>query len=824
MATINQEILKDALGRYKEYFTAQWDDESYKWEAVKWFKHRWNPDADNFAEMWMSATEKCGNLLVSQHSFPRRMIEEFAKVDPENTKAMFHYLYDESIALESRITNFIKASDTLKNKYGKNPDGSVKWNNHFQNLNCISTYLWLMYPDKYYIYKVTEMRKAANVLESDFVPKNGQDAKMLIEGYAFFDTLRKSLKADPSLRELLDSRLSDDCYPDPEMVTLTIDFDFYLSRYYDYDLTRGVRCWLYQPGEGARLWDEFYDNGIMGLGWDELGNLSQYSSPVGIKDKMDVVYGTKTNHMNDKCATWDFANRLQEGDIIYVKGRRKQLLGRGIVESEYIYDDSRSEYRNIRNVRWTNKGDWQYKNSFPVKSLTDITYYQDMINELNTLIDGKPSVFEPSGYWWLCASPSIWHFSDISVGDECNYTRTNEKGNKRKIVRNFDAAKVGDLIIGYEAYPVKQVVALCRISKVDEDNVYFTKTDDLPNPISFDELKAIPELQNMEFFKHSTGSLFFLTKTEYDKIIEVINTKNSSVHEGNTAETIENYGKEDFLKDVFMTEEECDELVEILKRKKNLILEGAPGVGKTFAAKRLAYLMMGCKDSSRIGTIQFHQNYSYENFIEGYKPDENSFHIEKGIFYNFCDKAKDDPDNDYFFIIDEINRGNLSKIFGELLALIEDKYRGLEHSLPLSYSKKPFFVPNNVYIIGMMNTADRSLAIIDYALRRRFSFFMMSPAFDSEGFQKMRTSISNDKYDKLVIAVKTLNEIIEKDPSLGDGFKIGHSYFCVEPEKVTDKWISTVAKYEIIPLVREYWFDNVDKVKEESDKILEAIK
>ena len=123
-----------------------------------------------------------------------------------------------------------------------------------------------------------------------------------------------------------------------------------------------------------------------------------------------------------------------------------------------------------------------------------------------------------------------------------------------------------------------------------------------------------------------------------------------------------------------------------------------------------------------------------------------------------------------------------------------------------------------------MNTADRSLAIIDYALRRRFSFFMMSPAFDSEGFQKMRTSISNDKYDKLVIAVKTLNEIIEKDPSLGDGFKIGHSYFCVEQEKVTDKWISTVAKYEIIPLVREYWFDNVDKVKEESDKILEAIK
>ena len=172
-----------------------------------------------------------------------------------------------------------------------------------------------------------------------------------------------------------------------------------------------------------------------------------------------------------------------------------------------------------------------------------------------------------------------------------------------------------------------------------------------------------------------------------------------------------------------MNEQDYKTLVNVLKMKKNIILQGAPGVGKTFTAKRLAYSIIGAKNPDRVQMLQFHQSYSYEDFIEGYRPTENGFTIKKGSFYKFCKLAEDDDENDYFFIIDEINRGNLSKIFGELFMLIEKDKRGIE--LQLLYSDENFSVPANVYIIGMMNTADRSLAMLDYALRRRFSFFTM---------------------------------------------------------------------------------------------------
>lgn len=179
-------------------------------------------------------------------------------------------------------------------------------------------------------------------------------------------------------------------------------------------------------------------------------------------------------------------------------------------------------------------------------------------------------------------------------------------------------------------------------------------------------------------------------------------------------------------------------------------------------------------------------------------------------------------ENDYFFIIDEINRGNLSKIFGELFMLIETDKRGIE--LQLLYSDEKFSVPPNVYIIGMMNTADRSLAMLDYALRRRFSFFTMKPGFQTDGFQTYQKSLNSKPFDNLISCIKQLNTSITEDDSLGDGFCIGHSYFCgLTPETISKQSLSSIIEFELIPLLQEYWFDETVKAGDWADRLRRAI-
>lgn len=279
------------------------------------------------------------------------------------------------------------------------------------------------------------------------------------------------------------------------------------------------------------------------------------------------------------------------------------------------------------------------------------------------------------------------------------------------------------------------------------------------------------------------------------------------------------YTKKSFLEEVFIKEEQYDAIVELLERKKNIILQGAPGVGKTFAAKRLAYSMLGCKDDSKVKFVQFHQSYAYEDFVLGYKPTETGFTIKPGPFYDFCKEAEAN-DGKHFFIIDEINRGNLSRIFGELLMLTEASKR--EESATLLYTKELFKVPDNVYIIGMMNTADRSLAMIDYALRRRFSFFSMEPAFGLKSFKDHFEKIATPKGKLLVAKIEELNKAIENDDNLGKGFMIGHSYLCAD-DRLSDEALKAIVQYEIIPLLEEYWYDVSSEVKKWSQILLSVL-
>ena len=458
------------------------------------------------------------------------------------------------------------------------------------------------------------------------------------------------------------------------------------------------RTWIYSPGNNASEWEKFYNEGIIALNWTELGDLRQYSS----KNEIRTVLTSKSNvssQKNSALANWEFANVMNIGDVIYAKKGNDLIIGKGIVSSDYIYDDSRSSFKSIRKVNWISNEEKNHRAEFGSvivqKTLTDITKYPEYVEKLDSLYDGEK--------------------------------------------------------------------------------------------------------------KESFG----------------------------------NYNKYDFLKEVLMTEEKYDDIISTLERKKNIILQGVPGVGKTFCAKKLMYSIMNIKDESRIKTVQFHQSYSYEDFIQGFRPnDDGKFELVNGIFYQLVQEARkeyeratsqNEEPKKYCMIIDEINRGNLSKVFGELMMLIESDKRDPRWSVKLTYSDDDFYIPSNLYIIGTMNTADRSLTMIDYALRRRFAFINLDPAFENDDtcdkFKKYlieTEGVDRSYVDKIVIAYKKLNDYMKAN--LSKDFTIGHSYFINQftDQENYDETYDSIVKYEIVPLLEEYFYDNLEKV-EEAKRIIEKI-
>lgn len=643
---IDYEKLAAVMAAYKEYFPAHWKDEMYKWEAIQHFQKNWDVNSENFLDMFMMATDKTFNLLANMNNYPRGMIKAFAAADVEAVRAMFISLFDDSMNLADRIEAFQALAEELRVKYD---DGT--WRQHYQTPNAITTYLWLRYPDKYYIYKYSECRAIAKELGSDFVPKKGGATYNVEGGIKLYDEIREVVVKDVELDRMLKDVLKESCYADPEKITMTIDVGFFVSRFY------------------------------------------------GQETEFDI----ESLKSDAKFSKW-YAPVIETLLAMGGSGRRPEVQQR-IIED---YKISEEELKNVNSTgapQVLNDVDWA----------RNYLVYEGFIEK---------------------AEGGVWALTDL-----------------------------GKSVIMTDELASKLTAKWIRIKTAEREHRFVPEMDLSPCYVYRDALQ----------------------KSENEP-----------------------YTKEDFLRQVYITEERYHTLAALLKNKKNLILQGAPGVGKTFAAKRLAYAMMGEKDDSRVEFIQFHQNYSYEDFIMGYKPQEEGFKLTNGIFYQFCLNAEDHPDKEYFFIIDEINRGNMSKIFGELLMLIEKDYRGSKATL--AYSGVSFSVPKNLYIIGMMNTADRSLAMIDYALRRRFSFFEMEPGFNSEGFKAYQAGLQNETFNALIEQIIDLNREIKADDSLGEGFRIGHSYFCGQTE-CTEEWMKSVVYYDIIPMLQEYWFDDKQKVQ-----------
>jgi 5-methylcytosine-specific restriction protein B len=315
------------------------------------------------------------------------------------------------------------------------------------------------------------------------------------------------------------------------------------------------------------------------------------------------------------------------------------------------------------------------------------------------------------------------------------------------------------------------------------------------------DLNGMNGFDNLDDFNYDGPAVGF----EDDDIQKPNNKNRANAGMAVTSEGLPRYTNFDFEREVFGTD--VVELLNTLEYKKNIILQGAPGVGKTHTAKRLAYAKMGCKDDSRILQVQFHQNYTYDDFIQGLRPNvDGGFTVETGPFYNICKQAENDKKHrDYFIVIDEINRGNMSKILGEAFSLIEKDHRN--EKIQLRGNGEKFGVPDNLYIIGTMNTADRGLVQLDYALRRRFAFITTNPAFKSSGFRQLMTNSNNIKFNKIAKEITKLNEAICNDEMLGKGFMIGHSYFCLG-RPVTTEDLKRIVDYEIMPLLEEYWYDD----------------
>jgi len=595
------------------------------------------------------------------------------------------------------------------------------------------------------------------------------------------------------------------------------------------DGSNEIRYWQIAPGESARLWEDLRNNSLAAVGYSPLNfDLSN-------KSKDELLHDYKEAHPDDSdkqaqiqvTMLWNFIN-LRPGDKFITNKGRRFLLGCGVVEGNYNFKPDRSEYKHTIPVHYYKVSEQGvripkiFKGKFG-KTIVPLTKTE--FNKLEALFDASQKAA-----WIFQANPKYF---DIAGAVKSLKLRT--WGVKKYKNQIFP----GDTVYIWQAGPNAGILGVGEVLDKpqelpfpEEEKPFIAKEGNfkeidtrvrvkinkvLDPPVLKNKVLSDPILSNLQILKMPHGAVFPLSAEENEAL-------NVYISDGGQ------YTLVDAMKGLFMEEDEFKYILNRLKIKKNIILQGPPGVDKTFIAKRLAYCLMGVKDNSRVQMIQFHQSYSYEDFIQGFRPnDEGKFDLRNGVFYQFCKIAQEDQDNLYFFIIDEINRGNLSKIFGEVMMLIEPDKRGQEFAVPLTYSKDggdEFFIPPNLCIIGTMNTADRSLAMVDYALRRRFSFMYLEPKFSSPKFGKFLEgyNVGNQIITKIVERMTQLNDSIGEDiKNLGSGYRIGHSYFCPDSqeEEYDEEWYRSVIKSEIEPLLEEYWFDDIQKVEKLVKYLLE---
>lgn len=572
----------------------------------------------------------------------------------------------------------------------------------------------------------------------------------------------------------------------------------YINKFDINTFFNNIKYWLYSAGEKSYKWDEFYKDGIMAIGWDYLGDLTKYSSQAEIADKITKEENKTQYPINDSKANWEFAKDMQVGDIVYVKkGLQDALIGRGIVKSDYIYDANRNEYKSIRKVEWTHNGiyDVDFKvldiKQWNQKTLTEISQskYKDFClkiedvfmkkqpeensNSLQVNIPLNQILYGPPG---TGKTYSVRQYITDIVGQNPGLKTDNEEQKINNAVKD---------LTWYSAI----ALSMYRNGKNNKYKV--------PNLQHQKIIKAFAATKESKKIK---ATLWFQMQSHTFESSENVN--NSTKHPPYLFDKTENsewYLTETGIKFV---EENLSEQLEFLNAKNS-----------------------SRKIEDFYKFITFHQSYSYEEFVEGIKPSINndednatiSYEYNRGIFKEICQQANSDPENNYLLIIDEINRGNISKIFGELITLIESDKRVIPNGerifentktqneelvVTLPYTKSKFGVPSNLYILGTMNTSDRSIASIDIALRRRFKFIEMMPK------RKLVADFGinfADVFENLNTKIKIL---LDRDHQIGHSYFIKTKYENAGSDELKAIWFS-----EILPLLNEYFYCDWEKLK-----------
>ncbi|MEA1850636.1 AAA family ATPase [Chryseobacterium sp. MHB01] len=796
---MNQELFQKKWNQYKEEFFKDSSiyDEKYKWNVLKQVSDKWNWNVDDKITMFKEAFEVKGrnNLWTSINYYPTTMATWFFNDFPDETLAAFENLFDEEADLLTRLNDFKKYFDNqLTLLQAKYPD--KKLNYHSQDIRSMSLYLFLQNPSKYSLFKFSFVKIFAEQLGMGFV-KKGQNHNYIIY-LEILNQIKEIIISDPFIQQYRQNNTENNLYTDESLHLLIQDF-MYCSVTYNH--TSKKRYWLYSPGESAYKWDEFYDLGIMALGWDELQDLNSYSNGDEINKALYDAYGGNVNKFNATIANDEFINSMSIGDIIIVKKGRKQLVGFGEVGSDYYYDADREDYKHVRKVEWKKKGEWNIDQHMVVKTLTDITGYDSGLD------DGK-KYYE---YLLSMMNNNSTKYENEHIVNLLRYKRqiilqgppgTGKTREAKLIAKEMLGLKSTDDLKNNEQFKIIQfhpsytyedfvrgIVAESKGDKIEykNDNKILGEFADAAFKNYLDS-KKIPEQISKENWVNTQYIKF---KESIQKEIE---TDNEVLIKEGTKPKI-TFVEDDSLRVNRYSNENDSVLV-----KDSDIINGYIGLYLSEMTSKIRDNELLSK-SARSGMY-----YLYQNLVEKFK----KYLDENNLQYSVTNETERIEKKPYILIIDEINRANLSSVLGELIYALE--YRGEEvesmYSVDDSLTKNKLILPPNLYIIGTMNTADRSVGHIDYAIRRRFAFVDVMP-------EKLQDNdeiyFNTNDFTKISALFNKIN--VSKEFEI-DAVQIGHSYFIVKKEDAIDEvkrneLFKMKMDYEVKPILLEYVRDGI---------------